>query len=79
LTEDERHRIVVAIASDPTKGDLIKGTGGARKIRFSGRGKGKSSAFRVVTYFAAPDVPVFLLDIYAKEKRSTCCNLNAMS
>ena len=44
----------------------MKGTGGARKIRFAGRGKGKSGGYRVITYYAADDVPVFLLDLFAK-------------
>jgi len=69
LTEDERHEIIHAIASDPTKGAIIKGTGGARKLRFGGNGRGKRSAFRVVTYYAAEDIPVFLLEIYAKGEK----------
>jgi hypothetical protein len=44
----------------------MKGTGGARKIRFAGRGKGKRGGYRVITYYAADDVPVFLLDLFAK-------------
>ena len=69
LSDDERHEIWTAIAGNPLLGDIIKGTGGARKTRFGGRGKGKSSAYRVVTYYAAEDVPVFLLDIYAKGEK----------
>jgi hypothetical protein len=44
----------------------IKDTGGARKVRFAGKGKGKSGGYRIITYYAAEDVPVFLLDIYSK-------------
>lgn len=69
LTEDELHRMVMQIADNPEIGVLIPGTGGARKVRFSGRGKGKSGGYRVVTYYAAEDVPVFLLDLYAKGDR----------
>jgi hypothetical protein len=69
LTENEHFEIVQAIALNPSIGDLIKGTGGARKVRFGGKGKGKSSAYRVVTYFAADDVPVFLLEFYAKNEK----------
>src|SRR5262245_189980 len=66
LTEDERLAITTAISENPTMGDVMQGTGGARKVRFSGRGKGKSGGYRVVTFYAADDVPVFLLDIYSK-------------
>ena len=44
----------------------MPGTGGARKIRFAAKGKGKSGGYRVITYFCGEDVPVFLLDIYGK-------------
>jgi hypothetical protein len=45
-------------------------TGGARKARFSGRGKGKSGGYRVVSYYAAADVPVFLLALINKGERA---------
>jgi hypothetical protein len=48
----------------------MPGTGGARKIRSAGRGKGKSGGYRVVTYFAAPDIPVFMLAVINKGERA---------
>jgi len=66
LTAEERHRIVSMTAAFPTAGTDIPGTGGARKIRFAGRGKGKSGGYRVISYFGGPDVPVFLLNVFAK-------------
>jgi len=70
LSEGERFDIVSFIAANPTAGVLVPGTGGARKIRFAGRGKGKSGGYRVVTYFAAVDIPVFLLAIINKGERA---------
>lgn len=70
ISEDEHERIVRRIAENPKLGDIIPGTGGARKIRFAGRGKGKSGGFRVVTYFAAADVPVLLLAMINKGERA---------
>ena len=32
----------------------------------AGRGKGKSGGYRVIHYYAADDVPVFLLALYSK-------------
>jgi hypothetical protein len=58
------------VATDPTAGVLIPGTGGARKIRLAGRGKGKSGGYRVITYYAGEENPVFLLDVYGKGRRS---------
>jgi len=48
----------------------MKGTGGAQKIRFAGRGKGKSGGYRVVTFFAGNDIPVFLLSIFSKGEKA---------
>jgi len=70
MPDEERDRIVRRIAENPARGDLIQGTGGARKIRFAGRGKGKSRGYRVVTYFAADDVPVLLLALINKGERA---------
>jgi len=66
LTAVERSRIVALTAAFPTAGADIPATGGARKIRFSGRGKGKSGGYRVISFHAGPDVPVFLLNVFAK-------------
>jgi len=66
LSEQERLEISNFVSANPSAGVIMKGTGGARKIRFAGRGKGKSGGYRVITYYAADDVPVFLLDLFAK-------------
>ncbi len=70
LSDDERLEIVNRLAENPTLGDLMPGTGGARKVRFAGRGKGKSGGYRVITYYAAADVPVFLLAMISKGERT---------
>jgi hypothetical protein len=41
------------ILKDPESGATIEGTGGVRKIRVAGEGKGKSGAYRVF-YFDLP-------------------------
>jgi hypothetical protein len=69
LTEDERHEIAGLLSEEPTRGDLIPGTGGARKFRFAKDGKGKRTGYRIISYFAAQDVPVFLLDVLDKGDR----------
>jgi hypothetical protein len=70
LGERERDEIVTYLARHPDAGDLMPGTGGARKLHFVGRSKGKSGGYRVVTFFADEDIPVFLLDIYGKGTRA---------
>ncbi|MDE1901779.1 MAG: type II toxin-antitoxin system RelE/ParE family toxin [Alphaproteobacteria bacterium] len=70
LTADERKAIVNYMAQNPDAGDEMKGTGGARKIRFAGRGKGKSGGYRVITFYAGKDIPVFLLSIFSKGEKA---------
>lgn len=50
-------------------GDLIVGTGGVRKVRFSAKRKGKSGGVRVIYYFHDVDLPIYALLIYGKNER----------
>lgn len=69
LTEQERTEIVAFIAFNPMAGDEIKGTGGARKVRFAGKGKGKSGGYRVITFYSGSNIPIFLLNVFAKNEK----------
>ena len=70
LTEAERAAVVDTVAKNPLAGDEIAGTGGARKLRIAGRGKGKSGGFRVITFYSGEEVPVFLLALYSKGEKA---------
>ena len=41
-TDAERPAIVLWISANSAAGDVMEGTGGARKVRFAGKGNGKS-------------------------------------
>lgn len=69
LTDDFRTFIVQTISDDPMMGDLMAGTGGCRKSRFAGRGKGKSGGYRTVHYNGSDDVPILLLVVMDKGER----------
>lgn len=71
VDEEELQEIVTAIATEPLSGDLMVGTGGARKLRHTGHGKGKSGGYRTIHYFGGEDIPVFLLAVYGKNQKST--------
>jgi hypothetical protein len=70
MSNAERLAIVMWIAENPTAGDVIEGTGGARKVRFAGKKKGKSGGYRVITFFSGEAIPVFLLNIFAKNEKA---------
>lgn len=52
----------------PDAGDVIKGSGGLRKIRWSSRGKGKRGALRIIYYWDAPDI-IYMLLPYKKNEQ----------
>jgi hypothetical protein len=80
MTSDEMMVAVDMVAANPRTGDLIVGSGGCRKVRVPGKGRGKSGGYRVVTFFGGEDVPVFLLAVLSKGSRANFSNAerNAM-
>lgn len=44
----------------------MPGTGGVRKMRWSGLGKGKSKGLRIIYLYHDLNMPVFLLAAYSK-------------
>lgn len=71
MSEEEKQAIVDFISDNPTAGDEISGTGGARKVRFAAKGKGKSGGVRVITFYSGDDIPIFLLSMFAKNEKIT--------
>jgi hypothetical protein len=69
VSEAELKDICDHIAADPMAGDIMPGTGGARKLRHRSQAGGKSGGWRTIHYFAGRDIPVFLLAIYGKSQR----------
>jgi hypothetical protein len=70
LTETERDALVAHLAANPETGLVAPGTGGVRKIRWAARGKGKRGGARVIYYYYNQSIPLFLLDIYAKNEKA---------
>lgn len=64
--EDERGEFAAFIANHPDAGDVIPGTGGCRKIRWSRAGSGKRGGVRVIYTAHLKSGAVVLLVIYAK-------------
>lgn len=69
MTEAERDAVVDHLSRNPRAGVLMPGTGGARKLRWKAPGRGKSGGYRVITYWAGSDVPVYLLDVFSKGEK----------
>lgn len=56
------------IAANPEAGDVIPGSGGCRKVRWSRAGMGKRGGARVIYYLRLTSGEVVLLIVYAKAK-----------
>jgi len=66
LTDDEYRCFQAFLATNPDAGDVVRGSGGVRKVRWARRGTGKSGGVRVL-YFARTEAgEILLLLIYAK-------------
>jgi len=69
LDDAERTELVDYLAFHPTAGAVIPGTGGVRKLRWALEGRGKRGGARVIYFFHDMDMPLLLLEIYAKNER----------
>lgn len=72
MNEESREAFIDYIARNPLDGDLIRETGGARKIRWSADPhSGKRGGVRVVYYYYDQSVPIFLFSVYGKNQKET--------
>lgn len=74
LNDDEYLGLQKYLLKYPDKGDIIPGTGGVRKLRWSVPGKGKRGGIRVIYYWKKQDEEIWMLTVYGKSERSTIPN-----
>lgn len=70
FTDAERTALIDDLSSDPSRGDVMEGTGGARKLRWAAKGKGKSGGARIITFYSGASLPLFLLAAFSKGERA---------
>ena len=66
LTDESYANLQLHLAEYPFAGDLIKETGGLRKIRWAAGGKGRRSGVRVIYFHVVADAQVRMILIYRK-------------
>lgn len=69
FSEAERAAAELEIALAPAAWPVIAGTGGARKARAAGGGRGKSGGARIIYYVVTRRAVLYLLDVYAKSAK----------
>lgn len=62
--DGEREAFIVWLAANPLAGDVIPGSGGLRKVRWSRAGMGKRGGTRVIYYNTLPEGHIWLLIAY---------------
>ena len=69
-SDEERLAFIDWIAVNPLAGDVIPGADGARKVRWSRAGSGKSGGARVIYFNLTEQEVVLLVAVYAKAERA---------
>lgn len=69
LSEDARREMEAAIVAAPGAAPVIGGTGGIRKLRWAGSGRGKRGGIRAIYYWLAARGAIYMLAAYAKADR----------
>ena len=80
LSPEARREMEATIMSTPDTAPVIRGTGGIRKLRWAGSGRGKRGGIRVIYFYPGPEA-IYMLTAYAKADRDdlTAADAKALS
>ncbi len=68
LPDNEYRLLQQDLLLRPTAGNIIKGSGGLRKIRWNLSGKGKRGGLRIIYYWNPPDT-IYMIFPYRKTEQ----------
>jgi len=69
LLDAESYRLLqLRLVANPEAGAVVPGTGGLRKIRWQGSGRGKRGGVRAIYYWARMDGVLLMLFMYPKSE-----------
>ncbi|MCZ0945633.1 MAG: type II toxin-antitoxin system RelE/ParE family toxin [Gammaproteobacteria bacterium] len=66
LDDDGYAALQAFLSAHPDAGDVIRETGGVRKIRWAMPGRGKRGGSRIIYYWLTKEDHIYLLTVYAK-------------
>lgn len=69
LSDDEYTALQWFLRATPKKGDVIQGTGGARKLRWSKEGQGKRGGLRIIYFYHDEKAVLWMLALYEKREQ----------
>ena len=69
LSDEEYRQLQADLVNHPEKGEIIQGSGGLRKTRWSAQGRGKRGGIRVIYYWIVKQDKILMLMAYAKNEQ----------
>ena len=66
LSDEDYAALQLHLVSQPDAGDVIAGTGGVRKVRWTTVGRGKRGGTRVIYYYVVGQAQIRMILIYRK-------------
>ncbi len=71
MLDDEDYRLLQSsLVNLPVRGRVIPGSGGLRKLRWAGSGRGKRGGTRLIYRWFPEDDRILMLFIFAKNERA---------
>jgi mRNA-degrading endonuclease RelE of RelBE toxin-antitoxin system len=71
LISDESYRLLQhTLMLHPELGNLIRGSGGLRKVRWKSKGRGKRGGLRVIYYWAVSEDTILMLFVFGKNEQA---------
>jgi len=68
LSDAELAELQLFLTSNPGAGDVIRGSGGVRKLRWGVEGRGKRGGVRIIYFLRSRQGEIWLLTLYAKNE-----------
>ena len=68
LSDDSYAELQAFLCRQPDAGNLIRGSGGLRKLRWRAAGRGKRGGLRMIYYWRVDHERIYCLTLYAKNE-----------
>jgi hypothetical protein len=66
LSDDEYRELQRALIDNPEAGVVVPGSGGVRKLRWRGAGRGKRGGYRIIYFAKVAQGVIWMLTLYPK-------------
>jgi mRNA-degrading endonuclease RelE of RelBE toxin-antitoxin system len=71
LSDDDYRGLQSYLLQKPDAGDIVRGSGGVRKVRWAPSGRGKSGGVYAIYYWEKSEHEIWMLTMYSKSERGT--------